>query len=76
MLREQNYLTVDKECQAIKRELEALKHTLIGRHLYLLSEQGCGKPDSPTAPWMVRFTRIGAAIRLSSKYMSGQAEYS
>lgn len=43
MPRELNYLTVDKECQAIRRELEALKHTLIGRQLHLLSEQGYGK---------------------------------
>lgn len=67
MPREQNYLTVDKECQAIKRELEALKHTLIGRHLHLFSERGCVKLDNPSAiPWiLVRFTAISAAPLLS-----------
>lgn len=67
--REQNYLTVDKECQAIKRELEALKHTLIGRHLHLFSQQGCGKPDNPSAiPWMlVGFTGIRSGLPLLSK---------
>ena len=49
MPREQNYLTVDKECQAIKRELEVLKHTLIGRHRHVLPERGCRKPDNPSA---------------------------
>lgn len=63
MPRKQNYLTVDKECQAIKRELEALKHILIGRHLHLFSEQGCGKRDNPSAipRILVRFTPISAA---------------
>lgn len=56
--REQNYLTVDKECQVIKRRLEALKHRLVGWHLHLCSEEGCGKADNPlAAPWVpVRFS--------------------
>lgn len=69
MPREQNYLTVDKECQAIKRELEALKNTVIGRHLHLCSEQGCGKADNLSAiPWiLVRFTAFDTAPPLYSK---------
>lgn len=62
MPREQNYLTVDKECQAIKRELEALKHTLTGGTSTSSVNKDGGKPDSPSAiPWMmVRFTGISA----------------
>ncbi len=69
MPRELNYLTVDKECQAIKRELEALKHTLIGRHLHLFSERGCGKPDNPSGipRILVRFIAISAVPSLLSK---------
>lgn len=40
MPRELNYLTVDKECQAIKREREAVRHVLIGQqHLHPFSLQ-------------------------------------
>lgn len=78
MPREQNYLTVDKECQAIKRELEALKHTLIGqRHLHLFSERGFRKPDNPSAflQMPVRFTVISTVPLLESKclYLSTAA---
>lgn len=39
-----NWNTVDKECQAIKRELEALKHTMIGWQVCAALNKDVGKP--------------------------------
>lgn len=65
MPRELNYLTVDKECQAIKRELEALKHVLIGQqHLHPSSLQNMDVKTltihQPVPPLLVIFTVIRA----------------